>query len=112
MGVLIFSSLAYFAERDEEDTAFTSIPATFWWAAITMTTVGYGDMVAVSSLGKFITSLMVLSGYAIIAVPTGIVTAGLMRTQGNATTDACPSCGVHGHLPDAKFCRRCGEKLD
>jgi voltage-gated potassium channel len=116
VSVFLFAVLAgtvmYLVESDEPGTEFTSIPMGIYYAIVSITTVGYGDIVATSVLGKFVTSVLVLAGYAIIAVPTGIVTAGMMKVQGDTTTDACPSCGVHGHLPDAKFCRRCGENLD
>ena len=110
---ILAGTLMYLVENGEPGTKFTSIPMSIYYAVVSITTVGFGDMVAVTVLGKFITSALVLAGYAIIAVPTGIVTAGIMQGQlGDQTTDACPGCGVHGHLPDAKFCRRCGEKLD
>jgi len=115
--VFLFSILAgtllYLVERGEEGTHFTSIPISVYYAIVSITTVGYGDMVAITVLGKLLTSVYVLTGYAIIAVPTGIVTSELLKKHlGDPSSDACPGCGVHGHLLDAKFCRRCGEKLD
>ena len=115
--VFLFSVLAgtlmYLVESGVEDTHFTNIPISIYYAIVSITTVGYGDMVAVTALGKILTSFYVLTGYAIIAVPTGIVTSELLKKHlGDPSSDACPGCGVHGHLMDAKFCRKCGDKLD
>ena len=78
-----------------------------------MTTVGFGDIYVTTDLGRFITALMILTGYAVIAVPTGIVAADMSRAEAaeDETTAACPACGSHGHLGDAVFCRFCGSSL-
>ncbi len=115
--VLLFAVLAgtlmYLVEGNAPGTKFTSIPVSIYYAVVSITTVGYGDIVAMTALGKFLTMIYVLTGYAIIAVPTGIVTAGLLDAyRGDQTTEACPGCGAHGHLTDARYCRRCGEKLE
>jgi len=94
-----------------ERNGFTSIPESVYWAVVTITTVGYGDLAPGTPMGKVVASICMMMGYAIIAVPTGIVTAEVMRQGGDETTDACPGCGVHGHLEDAEYCRKCGEKL-
>jgi voltage-gated potassium channel len=90
---------------------YTSIPTSIYWAVVTITTLGFGDITPSTPLGKLLTSILSLTGYAILAVPTGIVSAEMSKLDGDDTTDACPSCGVHGHLPDARFCRRCGGML-
>ncbi len=96
---------------------FTSIPSAMYWAVVTMATVGFGDIVPQTVLGRFVTSVLILIGYSIIAVPTGIYTAELANTMRDAERasrrDArgCPHCGLEGHEADAEHCRRCGEKL-
>ena len=110
-------TLMYFIEEGQPNTGFTSIPKSIYYAIVSISTVGYGDIVAQTELGRFVTTLMILTGYTVIAVPTGIVTSEMMKDQQNRhspdrTTDACPSCGVHGHLPDAVYCRRCGNTMD
>ncbi|WP_018969664.1 ion transporter [Rubritalea marina] len=108
----IAGTLMFYVESGVEGSRFTSIPMSIYYAIVSISTVGYGDMVAQTDLGRFITTILILTGYAVIAVPTGIVTSELIKGQEtDKTTDACPSCGVHGHLADATYCRRCGAKL-
>ena len=111
---IIAGTLIYMAESGHPDTQFTSIPISIYYAIVSITTVGYGDITVQTALGQMLTSFMVLAGYAIIAVPTGIVAGDMVREamREDLTSDACPGCGVHGHLNDAKYCRKCGEKLD
>lgn len=109
---VIVGTVTYLVENGHE-SGFNNIPESVYWAIVTMTTLGYGDIAPVTVAGKFIASFTVLTGYAIIAVPTGIVSAEMVRVQRqNETTAACPSCGSHGHLPDANYCRKCGEKFN
>ncbi len=104
----------YFVESGQPGTQFTSIPMGIYYAIVSITTVGFGDISPSTDLGRFFTTLMILAGYAIIVVPTGIVSSALVMAENkpDETSDACPNCGVHGHLSDAKFCRKCGGKLD
>lgn len=115
--VLFFAVLAgtlIYLVESEANEKFSSIPISIYYAIVSITTVGYGDIYAITPLGQLLSALMVLTGYAIIAVPTGIVAGDMVREvmREDETTDACPGCGVHGHLRDASYCRKCGEHLD
>jgi voltage-gated potassium channel len=108
--VLVVGALMYVVEG--EKNGFTSIPMAIYWAVVTMTTVGYGDITPHTVLGKFIATLLMVLGYGIIAVPTGIVSVELGHAARMASnTQACPSCGAESHADDARYCRRCGAKL-
>ncbi|MGZ9010612.1 MAG: ion transporter [Telluria sp.] len=111
MAVLIFGTILYVVEGPAN--GFTSIPTAMYWAIVTMTTVGYGDITPQTPLGKMIASCMMLLGWGILAVPTGIVTAEMtsLRIGRRPTTRTCPSCLTEGHEPEAKFCDNCGAKL-
>jgi voltage-gated potassium channel len=108
--VVIFGAIMYLVEGPE--TGFTSIPIGIYWAIVTLTTVGYGDISPQTPLGQAIASCIMVLGYGIIAVPTGIVTAELARgAVGPVSTQACPACGIQGHSSTAAFCMRCGAHL-
>ena len=117
--VLIVGAAMYLVEGPE--SGFTSIPRAAYWAIVTLTTVGYGDIAPQSSVGQALASLVMILGYGIIAVPTGIVTVELGRAaerRPSPTAAAaagsgpeCRKCGMENHLPDSRFCRGCGEAL-
>jgi voltage-gated potassium channel len=94
-------------------SGFTSIPRGMYWAIVTVTTVGYGDITPQTLLGQFMSSVLMIMGYGIIAIPTGIVTAELTSATRSApvTTRSCPSCMTEGHRPEARFCFGCGDRL-
>jgi voltage-gated potassium channel len=108
--VIIFGSLMYLIESDNQ--SFSSIPRSIYWAIVTLTTVGYGDIAPQNPLGQTVAAVIMVLGYAIIAVPTGIITVEYSRVaQKEISTQACPQCSAEGHDVDAKFCRLCGAKL-
>lgn len=110
--ILIVGSLMYLIEGPEN--GFTSIPRSIYWAIVTMTTVGYGDIAPQTVPGQVLASIIMILGYGIIAVPTGIVTVELAGHSGDkrkVSTQACPGCGGEGHAWDAKHCKHCGARL-
>ena len=108
--VTMLGTVVYIIE--DAEAGFTSIPMSIYWAIVTVTTVGYGDIAPQTVLGQMLASLMMILGYAIIAVPTGIVGAELARTDPvDTNTQACPGCGAEGHDDDAAFCKHCGHSL-
>ena len=108
--VIIIGTLMYLIEGAEN--GFTSIPRGIYWAIVTLTTVGYGDISPSTALGQFIASFVMIIGYAIIAVPTGIVTAELSRSSsGKPSGQVCENCLSEGHDIDDQYCRYCGAKL-
>jgi voltage-gated potassium channel len=109
--VTVLGSVMYLVERGQN--GFTSIPASIYWAIVTITTVGYGDISPVTPLGKAVASFIMLMGYGIIAVPTGIVTTemALAVKRREQSAESCPHCGREGHDRDARFCKHCGSAL-
>src|SRR5687767_10755881 len=109
--VVILGSIMYLVEGVEN--GFTNIPESIYWAIVTITTVGYGDIAPATPTGKLIASVIMLIGYGIIAVPTGIITTeiALMSRSEKKGHEACPGCGREGHDDNAVFCKYCGEKL-
>lgn len=112
--VLIMGTLMYLVEGPEH--GFTSIPTAMYWTIVTITTVGYGDIAPVTTLGQTLASIIMLMGYGIIAVPTGIVTGELVKNREKKPEDfnthSCPQCSKEGHDADAKHCKFCGSNLN
>lgn len=112
--ILIASSLMHVVEGNAGNTDFDSMPSAMYWAIITMTTVGYGDIIPITVIGKITTAALVLVGYSLIIVPTGILSAeiaGVKPGRKRVTTRACPECMLEGHDEDASYCKRCGGAL-
>lgn len=110
--VVIFGSLMYVVEGSE--SGFTSIPKSVYWAVVTLTTVGYGDIAPQTPLGQIIATFIMIMGYGIIAVPTGIYSAELIKSYRpeRISNHACPDCGETGHDFDAEYCKYCGYLLE
>jgi voltage-gated potassium channel len=110
--VVVCGSIMYLVEGEEH--GFTSIPASIYWAVVTLTTVGYGDISPQTPLGQAIASVVMVLGYGIIAVPTGIFAAELGIAMGHHSGNRrmCPKCDATGHDRDAAYCRLCGSQLD
>ena len=94
------------------ENGFTSIPRSIYWAIVTLTTVGYGDITPITTLGQIIASIIMVLGYGILAVPTGLVSVEAIRIEGNkVNTQVCINCNKEGHDSDAKHCKYCGNSL-
>jgi len=108
--VIIMGSMMYVIEGEEN--GFTSIPRSIYWSIVTLTTVGYGDISPQTPIGQVLASMIMIFGYGLIAVPTGIVTVEIVR-ENNAipNTQSCPQCSAEGHDNDAKHCKYCGADL-
>lgn len=120
MVVLVMGTVMYVVEGPAN--GFTSIPQSMYWAVVTMTTVGYGDISPKTDIGRAIASIMMLIGWGVLAVPTGIVTAEMTsqrlsrlgdagNTGNTNNTRRCDACGSEGHEPNSRFCKDCGAKL-
>jgi voltage-gated potassium channel len=110
---IILGTVMYLIEGDK-DSGFSSIPRSVYWAIVTLTTVGYGDIAPVSALGQSIASLIMILGYGIIAIPTGIVTSEMTKSERNnipKNTQSCTNCMESYHTDDAQFCHKCGHPL-
>jgi voltage-gated potassium channel len=108
--VIIVGTIMYIVEGPEH--GFTSIPRGIYWAIVTLTTVGYGDISPETPVGQFFASIVMIMGYAIIAVPTGIVTAEIINPTKDKNTQVCPHCLHPTHDNDAAFCKKCGAKIN
>lgn len=109
--VISIGTLMYMVEGRQPDTAFNNIPNSIYWAIVTLTTVGYGDITPVTPIGRFLSAVVMLLGYTIIAVPTGIVSASMISEQKKRDAVKCPHCGCSGHDAGAVFCKSCGGRL-
>lgn len=107
---IILGTLMYMIEGPEN--GFTSIPVSVYWTIVTLTTVGFGDITPATPFGQFVSVIIMILGYGIIAVPTGLVTAQFMKEgKVDTNTQACPNCGAYNHRDDANYCYNCGEHL-
>lgn len=114
MMVIVIGSVMYFVEGGA-DSGFTSIPRSIYWAIVTLTTVGYGDIAPATPVGQFLAAIVMILGYGVLAVPTGIVSAEMVREgdkKASITTQVCQVCLREGHDMDAKHCKYCGSLLN
>jgi voltage-gated potassium channel len=107
--VTVFGAIMYVVEPAE--AGFTSVPRSIYWAIVTLTTVGYGDIAPITALGQAIASAIMILGYAIIAIPTGIVSVELARRTRNSKTRLCETCGNTEITAKARYCDRCGSRM-
>lgn len=110
---IILGTIMYLVEN-EHDSGFTSIPRSVYWAIVTLTTVGFGDIAPQTPLGQFIASIIMILGYGIIAIPTGIVSSEISKNTNkiDSNTQSCPNCLKDTHKDKAKFCDHCGSILN
>lgn len=114
--VVVIGSAMYVIEKDHPESGFTSIPISIYWAIVTMTTVGYGDVAPVTGFGRFLASIIMILGYGIIAVPAGIMSHEIANASKDdvvpSNTDVCRYCNDNYHMDDARYCKTCGHLLN
>lgn len=111
--VTVAGTLMYEIESFSKESQFDSIPEGIYWAIVTMTTVGYGDIVPITIAGKILSAVLILVGYSLIIVPTGFVSAEFVsKKKSRTSTRSCPSCITEGHDADSIYCKYCSDKLD
>lgn len=113
LAVIVFGSVMWMIEGTENE-GFDSIPRSIYWAIVTLTTVGYGDISPVTAMGQFIAAVIMILGYAVIAVPTGIISAEMIKEvkDGEISRQSCRNCAKEGHDIDANYCKYCGTVLN
>lgn len=109
--VISIGTLMYMIEGQRPDSTFNNIPNSIYWAIVTLTTVGYGDITPETPVGRFLSAVVMLLGYTIIAVPTGIVSASMIQSRNATEFRVCPHCGEICEKAKAVYCGKCGEKL-
>ena len=109
--VLIMGCALYVVEGNSNSEQFSSIPRSVYWAIVTITTVGYGDIAPVTNLGRFLAATAMLLGYSLIIIPTGVFSAELVKAAKPVSTQSCPDCAREGHDTDAAHCKYCGGEL-
>jgi voltage-gated potassium channel len=111
--VVVFGSIMYLIEGGNNES-FDSIPRGIYWAIVTLTTVGYGDIAPQTPFGQLLAAVVMIMGYAVIAVPTGIISAEIIKSREDTpiSTQSCPHCMAEGHDINAVYCKRCGELLN
>lgn len=110
--VVCLGTLMFMVEGPSADSAFNNVPNSIYWAVVTLTTVGYGDITPVTTLGRFLSVIIMLLGYTVLAVPTGIISAEMIKGEKSTINKKCSNCGKTGHDAEAKYCKYCGAKFE
>ncbi len=110
--VICLGTLMFMVEGGQPGSQFDNLPNSIYWAVVTLSTVGYGDIAPVTPLGRFLSTIIMLLGYTILAVPSGIISAEFIRGQNVSINKRCSNCGRAGHEPEARFCKYCGAAFE
>lgn len=110
--VICLGTLMFMVEGQANNAAFDNLPNSLYWAVVTLTTVGYGDITPITTLGRFLAAIIMLLGYTILAVPSGIISAEFIREDKKSLNRRCANCGRGGHEKGARFCKYCGAEFE
>ena len=110
--VICLGTLMFMVEGNHEGTMFDNLPNSLYWAVVTLSTVGYGDITPVTTMGRFLSAIIMLLGYTILAVPSGIISAAFIRGTGRPVNKRCSNCGRSSHDKDARYCKYCGTRFE